>query len=158
HTSIYWSVVWEGPKHWLRFIVPITLIVFWQAGLYGPRERRPGVGRAVTSLVLVAAIVLAFGIGTGYHFSTTGLVPTATATSALLIVVLRAAYESVSLELLRVVGVRRRAILVGEGASLEHLYRSLGSSRGGIDYSFVGAVTQTASPGLPVLGGLDDLP
>jgi exopolysaccharide biosynthesis polyprenyl glycosylphosphotransferase len=158
HTSIYWSVVWEGPKHWLRFIVPITLIVFWQAGLYAPRERRSGLGRVVTSLVLVAAIVLTFGIGTGYHFSTTGLVPTATVISAIVIVVLRAAYESTSLELLRLIGVRRRAILVGEGDSLEHLHRSLGSSRGGIDYSFVGAVTHTAVPGLPVLGGLDELP
>jgi exopolysaccharide biosynthesis polyprenyl glycosylphosphotransferase len=157
-TAIYWSVVWEGPKHWLRFLVPITLIVFWQAGLYAPRERRSGIGRVVTSLVLVAAIVLAFGIGTGYHFSTTGLVPTATAISALVIVVLRTAYESTSLELLRLLGARRRAILVGEGESLEHLHRSLGSSRGGIEYSFLGAVTHTEGSGLRVLGGLDDLP
>jgi exopolysaccharide biosynthesis polyprenyl glycosylphosphotransferase len=54
--------------------------------------------------------------------------------------------------------VRRRAILVGEGDSLEHLHRSLGSSRGGIDYTFLGAVTHTAVPGLRVLGGLDELP
>ncbi len=158
HTTIYWSIVWEGPKHWLRFIVPITVIVFWQAGLYAPRERRSGAGRVITSLVLVAAIVLAFGIGTGHHFSTTGLVPTATVTSAVVIVVLRSAYESISLELLRAVGVRRRAILVGEGESLAHLHRSLGSSRGGIDYSFLGAVTHTAADDLPVLGSLDDLP
>jgi exopolysaccharide biosynthesis polyprenyl glycosylphosphotransferase len=157
NATIYWSIVWEGPKQWLRFIVPITLIVFWQAGLYAPRERRSGVGRVVTSLVLVAAIVLAFGIGSGHHFSTTGLVPTATATSALVIVVLRAAYESISLELLRVSGVRRRAILVGEGPSLEHLHRSLGSSRAGIDYSFLGSVSHTVTPDLPVLGSLDEL-
>src|SRR5262249_47430364 len=104
-----------------------------------------------------AAIVLAFGIGTGYHFSTTGLVPTATVISAIVIVVLRAAYESTSLELLRLMGVRRRAILVGEGESLEHLHRSLGSSRGGIDYSFLGGVPHPAVPGLAGLGGLDEL-
>ena len=115
HATIYWSLLWDGPKEWLRFIIPITLIVFWQAGLYGPRERRPGPGRIVSSLILVAAIVLAFGLGTGHEFSTTGLVPTATVTAALVIVVLRSAYESISLELLRVAGVRRRAILVGEG-------------------------------------------
>jgi len=154
---IYWSLIWEGPKEWLRFIIPITLIIFWQAGLYGPRERRPGAGRVVRSLILVALIVLAFGLGTGHKFSTTGLVPTATVLSALVIVVLRAAYESLSLELLRVAGVRRRAILVGEGASLEHLHTSLGSSRSGIDYAFLGAVTRTPPPGLAVLGGLDDL-
>jgi len=157
HATIYWSLLWEGPKHWLRFIVPITLIVFWQAGLYASRERRPGAGRIVSSLILVAVIVLAFGIGAGHHFSTTGLVPTATAISVVVIVLLRSAYESISLELLRVAGVHRRAILVGEGESLDHLHRSLGSSRSGIDYAFLGAVTQSPPPGLPVLGGLDDL-
>jgi exopolysaccharide biosynthesis polyprenyl glycosylphosphotransferase len=157
HPTIYWSLLWEGPKQWLRFVIPIALIVFWQAGLYAPRERRAGAGRIVSSLVLVAAIVLAFGIGTGHHFSTTGLVPTATLVSAFVIVMLRSAYESMSLELLRVAGVRRRAILVGEGETLDHLHRSLGSSRSGIDYAFVGAVTQSAPPGLPVLGGLGEL-
>jgi exopolysaccharide biosynthesis polyprenyl glycosylphosphotransferase len=157
HPTIYWSLLWEGPKQWLRFAIPITLIVFWQAGLYAPRERRAGAGKIVSSLILVAAIVLAFGIGTGHHFSTTGLVPTATVTAAIVIVALRTAYESISLELLRVVGVRRRAILVGEGESLAHLHRSLGSSRAGIDFEFLGAVTQSPPPGLPVLGGLGDL-
>ncbi len=157
HPTIYWSLLWEGPKHWLRFLIPITLIVFWQAGLYAPRERRAGAGKIVSSLILVAAIVLAFGLGTGYHFSTTGLVPTATVVAAIVIVALRSAYESISLEFLRVVGVRRRAILVGEGENLEHLHRSLGSSRSGIDYAFLGAVTRSPPAGLPVLGGLDDL-
>jgi exopolysaccharide biosynthesis polyprenyl glycosylphosphotransferase len=159
HTAIYWRVLWEeGPKDWLRFVIPITVMLFWQAGLYAPRERRAGPGRVVSSLILVALIVLAFGIGTGYHFTTSGLIPTATASAALVIVVLRAAYTSISLELLRVMGVRRRAILVGDGESLELLHHSLGSSRAGIDYAFVGAVTQSEPQGLTVLGGLDELP
>jgi len=157
HTTIYWSILWEGPRHWLKFVAPITVIVFWQAGLYAPRERRPGAGRIVSSLILVAAIVYAFGIGTGYHFSTTGLVPTAAVMCAIVVVALRAAYESVSLELLRTIGVRRRAILVGEGQSLAHLHRSLGSSRSGIDYAFVGAVSLTAPQGLRLLGQRDKL-
>ena len=157
NTSIYWSLLWEGPRHWLRFLAPITLIVFWQAGLYASRERRPGAGRIVSSLILVAAIVYAFGLGTGYHFSTAGLVPTATLTCAIVVAGLRAAYESISLELLRVVGVRRRAILVGEGESLAHLHRSLGSSRSGIDYSFAGAVAAAPPAGLPHLGSRDEL-
>jgi exopolysaccharide biosynthesis polyprenyl glycosylphosphotransferase len=155
--SIYWSILWEGPRHWLRFLAPITIILFWQVGLYAPRERRPGAGRIVSSLILVAAIVYAFGLGTGYHFSTAGLVPTATVTCAIVVVALRAAYESISLELLRVVGVRRRAILVGEGESLAHLHRSLGASRSGIDYAFVGAVSATAPEGLTLLGSRDEL-
>ena len=61
----------HGPEDWLRFLIPITLLLFWQAGLYAPRERRAGLGRVVSSLILVALIVLAFGFGTGYHFTTT---------------------------------------------------------------------------------------
>ena len=38
-------------------------------------------------------------------------------------------------------GVRRRAIVVGEGEHLDHLLRTLGSVRGGIDYEFVGVVS-----------------
>jgi exopolysaccharide biosynthesis polyprenyl glycosylphosphotransferase len=157
HATVYWNLLWEGPRHWLRFLAPITIVVFWQAGLYAARERRPGSGRIVSSLILVALIVYAFALGTGYHFSTTGLVPTATVTCVVVIVLLRAAYESVSLELLRMAGVRRRAILVGEGESLAHLHRSLGSSRSGIEYAFVGAVSRSAPPGLRVLGQRDTL-
>jgi exopolysaccharide biosynthesis polyprenyl glycosylphosphotransferase len=62
--------------------------------------------------------------------------------------------------LLRTAGVRRRALLVGEGASVSWLHGALGSTRGGIDYEFVGAVGphEAAADGLPVLGGLVALP
>ena len=71
----------------------------------------------------------------------------------------RWSYESITENLLRVVGVRRRALIVGEDGELEHLYETLGRSRGGIDYEFVGAVAPAdgAVP-LRVLGDLDALP
>ena len=76
--DILWSLLWrEGPAEWLKFVAPITILVFAQAGLYRVRERRPGSGRILASLIVVALIVLAFGIGTGYDFSTSGLIPTA---------------------------------------------------------------------------------
>ena len=40
-------------------------------------QRRPGLGRILSSFVLVALVVLAFGLGTDYEFTTTGLIPTA---------------------------------------------------------------------------------
>ena len=57
--------------------VPITWLVFWQAGLYATRERRAGPAEIASSIVLVAAITLAFGWGTNYDFTTSGLIPTA---------------------------------------------------------------------------------
>ena len=84
--DIYWGLLWrEGPAEWLKFAAPITVLVFAQAGLYRVRERRPGAGRILSSLIVVALIVLAFGIGTGYDFTTSGLIPTSVVFSAITI-------------------------------------------------------------------------
>jgi exopolysaccharide biosynthesis polyprenyl glycosylphosphotransferase len=159
-TDILWNLLWrEGPAEWMPFLAPITVLVFFQAGLYAVREQRPGSGRIVGSLIVVALIVLAFGLGTDYDFTTTGLIPTAVVTCSLAIGLLRAAYGSISLELMQVAGIKRRVVLVGEGVSLRRLHAALAEARGGIAYEFVGAVSPVGEPGLPVLGSsLEDLP
>ena len=145
--TIYWSLLWEtGPSEWLPFLAPVTVLVFLQAGLYAPRERRAGAGRVLGALVLVALIVLAFGIGTDYDFSTTGLIPTAVVTTTLSIGLLRAAYGSISLEFMRVLGVRRRLVLVGEGETLADLGRQLRAARGGIGIDVVDTVSDVRRP------------
>ena len=49
---VLWSLLWRTEAdEWLPFLVPITLLVFWQAGLYATRERRAGLGRVASSLV-----------------------------------------------------------------------------------------------------------
>ena len=150
--TIYWSLLWDtGPREWLPFLAPITILVFLQAGLYAPRARRAGSGRILAALVLVALIVLAFGLGTDYDFTTTGLIPTAVLMSALAIGLFRAAYDSITLELMRLAGVRRRLLLVGEGETLDHLERQLHATRGGIGVEVVG--TFTGPPGPAARGG-----
>jgi len=157
--DIFWGLLWrEGPAEWLRFAAPITVLVFAQAGLYRKREYRPGAGRILACLIAVALIVLAFGIGTGYDFTTSGLIPTSVVVSAVAISLLRAAYESASLELLRAAGIRRRVVLVGEGESLARLRDSLAASRSGLTYEFAGAVAGESVPGLRLLGSRDELP
>ena len=61
--------------------------------------------------------------------------------------------------MLHVLGVRRRAVLVGDGESIGRLLRTLGSDRNGIEYAFLGAIAP-AQNGIPLerLGGLVDLP
>jgi exopolysaccharide biosynthesis polyprenyl glycosylphosphotransferase len=137
---VLWSLLWRFElDEWLPFLVPITLLVFWQAGLYASRERRAGLGRVASSLVLVAAIVLAFGYGTGYDFNTTGLIPTAVVLSAATVGLLRAAYDSSMLELQRILHARRRALLLGDAESNANLRRMLSGARGGLAYEFVEA-------------------
>jgi exopolysaccharide biosynthesis polyprenyl glycosylphosphotransferase len=156
--EIFWGLLWrEGAAEWLRFAAPITVLVFAQAGLYRQRERRPGWGRLVASLIVVALIVLAFGLGTDYDFTTSGLIPTAVVTSAVTIGLFRAAYESASLEVMRAAGIRRRVVLVGEGESLDRLRSTLAASEGGLAYEFVGAVATEGAPGHPRLGAPGDL-
>jgi lipopolysaccharide/colanic/teichoic acid biosynthesis glycosyltransferase len=159
HSPILWGVLWTAEGNWLPFVALVTVLVFWQAGLYAERERRAGFGRIVSSLIVVTLLVLAFGLGTGHDFTTFGIIPTTLAFTIVLDGLLRASYDAISREALHVLGVRRRAIVVGEGDHLDHLLRTLGSVRGGIEYDFVGVVGGTANPtrALPQLGELDDL-
>jgi exopolysaccharide biosynthesis polyprenyl glycosylphosphotransferase len=157
--DVLWGLLWrEGPAEWLKFVAPITVLVFAQAGLYRRRELRPGAGRILACLIVVALIVLAFGLGTGYDFSTSGLIPTSVVVAAVAIGLLRAAYDSTSLEVMRAIGIRRRVVLVGTGASLTRLRRSLEAARGGLGYEFVGVVAPEPVPGFRLLGARADLP
>ena len=157
--DVLWGLLWrEGPADWLKFVAPITILVFAQSGLYRRREYRPGAGRILACLIVVALIVLAFGIGTGYDFTTSGLIPTAVVVSAITIGLLRAAYESATLEVMRAAGIRRRVVLVGAGESLVRLRASLESARSGLTYEFVGVVAPESVPGFRLLGSREELP
>ena len=159
HELPLWGVPWDAESQWLPFLTLITILVFWQAGLYAERERRAGIGRVVSSLVLVAVLTVAFAWGVDHEFGTYGLAPTAVVICAVLISLLRASYERVTRDVMHLLGVRRRAVLIGEGDNVAHLLRMLGQARGGIDYQFVGAISpsQDGIP-LPRLGSLDELP
>jgi exopolysaccharide biosynthesis polyprenyl glycosylphosphotransferase len=154
-----WGFLWRNETNWMPFLILITLLVFAHGDLYAERERRPGVGRIVSSLLLVVLITLAFGLGTGHRFATYGLAPTAFVLSAALIAAGRATYDAVTGAVLRRAGVRRRALLVGAGEHLRHLHETLGRGRSGIDYEFVGALAPADdTSGLRVLGDLKALP
>ncbi|MBA2385361.1 MAG: sugar transferase [Actinobacteria bacterium] len=156
--TVYWGLLWrDGVREWLPFLLPITLLVFWQAGLYADRGRRAGLGRVLSSLVLVTGVTVAFALGNGHEFTTYGLLPTACVACALSIGLLRAAYDSLVVELQRVLHVRRRAVLVGGRDDVARLHRTLVAARGRVAYDFAGAVGAAAPPGLRQLGTLDRL-
>ena len=158
---ILYGVLWrDGVAQWLPFLSLITVLVFWRAGLYAPRDVREGnPGTILGSLVVVALLSFAFAFGSGHTFETYGIFPTAVVLASIAIAALRASYEVLTGGLMRVAGVTRRALLVGDGDAVAHLHRTLGSSRAGIDYDFVGAIADSpAGEGLPVLGDLASLP
>ncbi len=151
-SPLLWNLLWDAETDWLAFLILVLLLVFWRNRLYGPRELREGSGKVVASVVLVAALALAFAIGTGQHFTTFGLYVVGGICVAVTISVLRWSYETLSGVFLRSLGVRRRVLLVGDLARVAHLQTMLGSSRSGIDYEFAGSVP----PGPGVATALDD--
>ena len=139
-----WGLLWEGPKDWLPFVVLVTLLVFWRAGLYAPRDRRPGLGAVVSSLLIVGAIAVAFGVASGHEFGTYGYTPTAFVLCVVTIGLLRASYDSVTRDLISLARMRRRTVLVGDADQVAELRRTLGRSRNGIEYEFVGDAAPSA--------------
>jgi exopolysaccharide biosynthesis polyprenyl glycosylphosphotransferase len=110
------------------------------------------------SLVLVAVLVTGFALASGHEFNTYAFAPTALVFTATLIGLLRASYEAVTRDVMKVAGVRRRTVLVGAGDHVDELHHALGSGRRGIDYEFVGAVVPSGAPtSLGVLGTVDEL-
>jgi exopolysaccharide biosynthesis polyprenyl glycosylphosphotransferase len=134
----FWGILWSAERDWLPFLWLVTVLVFWRNGLYSSRELRGGMGRIVASLALVTVLTFAFSLGTGHHFSTYGIFPTTFVLATALIGLFRASYDIVTRDVFRLAGVRRRALLVGEGPALYELPRLLGTARGGIEYEFVG--------------------
>jgi exopolysaccharide biosynthesis polyprenyl glycosylphosphotransferase len=137
---ILWGLLWDHESDWLAFLILLLVLVFWQGRLYAPREVREGAGRVVPSVFLVAALALAFAIGTGQHFTTFGLYVVAALFVATLIALFRGSYEMLSAVVLRASGVVRKAVIVGDPEQRRELRDSLGLSRGGIDYAFVAEV------------------
>ena len=141
---VLWGLLWDQETNWLAFLILLLVLVFWRAGLYAHRGLREGAGRVVPSVILVALLALAFAIGTGQHFTTFGLYIVGATFVAALIGALRASYESITGILLRAVGVRRNVVLVGDPASRKHLRDSIGATRAGINYEFIGEIDPDA--------------
>ena len=135
---ILWGLLWDHESDWLAFLILLLVLVFAQARLYAPRETREGAARVVPSVFLVAALSLAFAIGTGQHFTTFGLYVAGAIVVSALIGLFRGSYELSTGIVLRTAGVRRKAMIVGPREQRDHLRQTLGESRGGIDYDFVG--------------------
>ena len=151
---ILWNLLWDREADWLPFLVLLLVLVFWRNGLYSKRELREGAGRVVPSVLLVSALALAFAIGTGQNFTTFGLYVASAVFVAALISLLRWSYESITGTLLRSMGVRRRALLVGDPEQVAHLRETL-DARGGIVYEFAGEVGP--GPGLKLELGRHEL-
>ncbi len=124
-----WDSLWDTAADWLGFLGLVIVLVFAQARLYAPRDRRPGVQRVASSVVLVGLLAVAFALGTGFEFDTYGIVPTSIVLTAFLIGTLRWGHGAALTSLERWFGIRQRVVLVGAPAAVEPLQRALSEDR-----------------------------
>ena len=113
--QVLFGLPWAAISNWLQFIALVLVLVFARAGLYRQREARPGADATIRSLALVTIITAFYAIavaGMTFH-SFYGIFWVTFVLAAILVPLLRASYDSVTLELMRLLGVRRRTVLVG---------------------------------------------
>src|SRR4051794_2280437 len=157
------SLSFQQTKDVAPLAILVTLLLFARSGLYSDRAVRPGFTRVVASLVQVTAIILAYAVVQGGHFSSYYFSSYYIFWGSLLfalvyISILRWGFDRVSGFALRKAGYRRRAVIVGKGEQIDAVAHALG---GGSDPPLdpVGFVSLTPRPenGLRNLGSLDRL-
>jgi len=125
--KVLFGLPWAAISNWLQFIALVLVLVFARAGLYRQREARPGADAVIRSLALVTLITGVYAVavaGMTFH-SFYGIFWVTFVRAATLVPLLRASYDSVTLELMRLFGVRRRTVLVGPFGELPVLERTL---------------------------------
>jgi exopolysaccharide biosynthesis polyprenyl glycosylphosphotransferase len=161
--KVLFGLPWSAVSTWLQFIALVLLLVFARAGLYRQREARPGADAVIRSLALVTIITAFYAVavaGMTFH-SFYGIFWVTFVIAAVLVTLLRASYDSVTLELMRLLGVRRRTVLVGPFGELSALERTLRRDGRGPDLDVIGTVSEHADHlshmSSPSLGALSDL-
>jgi exopolysaccharide biosynthesis polyprenyl glycosylphosphotransferase len=152
------SAVLEGTLDYLPFAFLITMLLFARAGLYGPRESRPGTARTIAVLFQVMVISLIFALVTGSEFSTYWLFFGGLAFATVYVSGLRFGYEAVTGRVLSSIGYQRRAALVGSEARIKAVARALEDGRSA--YEIVGFFSsdEVRGNGLRDFGDISVLP
>ncbi len=137
----------------------VVILLFAGRGLYGRRESRPGSSKILGALFQATIICLIFALVSGDEFTSYYIFYGSLAFAAIYIVGFRLAFEWLTLPVLRSVGYRRRAVLVGTGNQIERVAKALQASPRS-PWEPVGFVSPQPRPenGLRSLGTLEDLP
>jgi exopolysaccharide biosynthesis polyprenyl glycosylphosphotransferase len=137
----------------------VVILLFAGRGLYGRRESRPSSAQILGALFQATVICLIFALVSGDQFTSYYIFYGSLVFAALYITGFRLAFESFTLPVLRSVGYRRRAVLVGTGDQIERVANALQASPRSA-YEPVGFISPEPRPenGLRSLGTLDDLP
>jgi exopolysaccharide biosynthesis polyprenyl glycosylphosphotransferase len=158
HGTVELEDALHGTESFLPFAYLLTALLFARSGLYAERGLRPGLPRIVGSLFQVAVVALIFAVVNGEHFSSFYLFYGSLAFAIFYVSLFRAAYERVTVLLLRFVGYQRRALVVGRGKHVADVASAL-ADQPQAPVEVVGYLSPNpvAADGLRSLGTLADL-
>jgi exopolysaccharide biosynthesis polyprenyl glycosylphosphotransferase len=141
----------------VAFAYLVTVLLFARSGLYAGRASRPGLKSIVSSLFQVTVVALVFALANGEDFSSYYIFYGTLVFAVVIVSVLRAGYDRMTDELLRLAGHQRRAVLIGTGEHIEEVARALRDGRSRVDV--VGFVSPRPRRGDAVasLGTLEEL-
>jgi exopolysaccharide biosynthesis polyprenyl glycosylphosphotransferase len=145
---------------YMPFVFLVTVLMFARSGLYSQREARPGFTAIGGNLFLTVVAALLFAVVNGLDFSSYYIFYGGLVFGLIWVTGLRWLYERVTALALRVLGKRRRVLLVGSGDQIDAVAHALLADTTHTRYEPVGYISLTPKPdnGLRNLGPLSQLP
>src|SRR3954469_17183631 len=111
--------VYHTALDYQAFVFLVTALLFARSGLYSRREARPGLTAIVAGLFWAAFVSLLFAVVNGLDFSSYYIFYGGLFFALIWVSALRWVYERVTALALRMLGRRRRTILVGSGKQID---------------------------------------
>jgi len=144
------GAIWSVEQKALPLVTITLVLVFAKYGLYAEREERGGSSRILSAVTVATVIVLALVLASGWRFNTFYIFYSSWFVISLLLVVLRASWDSITALVLDMVRFERRALLVGSPDMTTPIAESITratTDRHGVAYRVVGAHSLVAGVG-----------
>ncbi|MBM3665823.1 MAG: sugar transferase [Actinobacteria bacterium] len=156
------GAIWSVEQKALPLATITLVLVFAKYGLYAEREERGGSSRILSAITVSTLIVLALTLASGWRFNTFYIFYSSWFAIAVLVIVLRASWDSVTALVLDWITFERRALIVGNPDITVPIAESItrgSNDRHGVAYRVVGTHSLVAGVGteheLPAARELD---
>jgi len=123
------AAIWSVEQQGLPLAAITLVLVFAKNGLYAPREQRGGAARVLSSVTLATLVVAILIRASGWEFKTYYIFYASWFIVSILVLALRASYESITALVLDWLNFERRALLVGDPTQVESVAVSLERSK-----------------------------
>ena len=144
------AAIWSVEQKALPLVTITLVLVFAKYGLYAEREERGGSSRILSAVTVATVIVLALVLASGWRFQTFYIFYSSWFVISVLVIVLRASWDSITALVLDWVRFERRALLVGAPDMTTPIAESItraSTDRHGVAYRVVGAHSLVAGVG-----------